>query len=299
MVSADGSADPRRGGLEHDLRQAVGKTRNHVARIGERARDDARARAPGVVGVERRSAGQADVEHGTHRVDVRAVVDLGSARGLLGRPELRCGELGDTVVAGDEQPGCNEVEDLDERALARRLGHVEVLRLEVAVHETSTMRHGKRRERLADELDGLRGREATPAADAGGEGVAVEQLHDEERPAVVGPVRVEDVDDAGMPERGRRTQVGEGGVDPLGIRGDVRVEDLDRARTVEGPVARLDDLARRTPSEEADDAEPAAQPLPGAFHGHLPWSRSTVFPIVRVPRPPNRSTGERARDSPP
>jgi hypothetical protein len=131
----------------------------------------------------------------------------------------------------------------------------EVVELDVPVNDALGMGRGEHIEQLVDESEQLFTRQAVQPAGTLGEVLALEQLHDQERAAVLGDVAVADFDDAGMLEA----------VDRLGLElepgaellraGDLGVEDLDRLAPPDLVLGNVNG------SHPADAHEPLERPL--------------------------------------
>jgi hypothetical protein len=132
-------------------------------------------------------------------------------------------------------------------------GDQDVLRLDVAVHHPEPVRLGEPGEHLLH--DGERRGHAEGAAGAQhvAQRAAVDQLHDEEQPVLIGALVV-DVDHGGVVDAGRRARLPLEADAERRITREPRVHDLDGDRPVEpGVHAAVDDghAARRDGTPDA------------------------------------------------
>ncbi len=142
----------------------------------------------GAVAVEGHRAGQHLVGHHAERIDVGATIH-GATRGLLGRHVARVAEGhaqagGRGVALGLDQLGQAEIEQLDEARPTPARGQEDVARAQIAMHVAHRVRLHQRLAELGQHVhdgpDGLR----PGARQQVGQRLAVEQLHDQEQPAI-------------------------------------------------------------------------------------------------------------------
>ncbi len=192
---------------------------------------------------ERRHTDDHLVEDAAERIQIGAMIDRARSARLLGshvarRAEQRAVDRLREAVALIGELGDAEVEQL--RPIAGE--HEHVVGLEIAVVDAFGVRGG---ERACDaEPDRARfGLAQRAARDPRLQRFAVEQLHCQERAAVVGVAEVEHLDDAGMADRADRACFGEEAADRVGTRRQVGAQDFHRGGTREQLVLRAIDRA--------------------------------------------------------
>ena len=220
-------------------------------RAGEPSRRDRRRRVAGPGPAPREQLEQDDPE----------AVDVGRGRRqlaprLLGaevvdRPERRARQRQRGL---GQRPGDPEVGDLHP-ALA---GHEDVAGLDVAMDEASVVRGADGARRLGDEARGSPRRERAAPPDDGGEVLALDQLHDDERPDRVG-AEVVHRDDARMVQRRRGLGLVPEALDEVGVGAVLGPEDLDRDVALELVVAGPVDGRHAALSEQLDQPVPASE----------------------------------------
>ena len=228
----------------------------------------------GVVPLERAASGQALVRDHAQRVDVRGGGG-DSAGGLLGRDvrggaEHRAGggELADQVRAGDAEVGEHE------RAVRP---DQQVAGLHVAVHDALLVRRVQRVGGLRQQRHRAGRGQPADAAERGGERVALDVLHHQERDVLVA-AEVVDVDHAGVVDGGHGPGLA---AEPLGEAGFVqqrREQALDRDGTAQHLVGAAPHVAHATAGDPLVEAVAVAE-----LHSrteHVSASRSR-----RSPRP--------------
>ena len=239
------------------------------------------------VGHERPRPGDHLEEDDPHRIDVgrrrhRAALDLlrrhvgGGARNLTG------------IVQGDGETrpvvlrvalGQAEVRDDGPQLPVRRGGLHEhdVEALEVAVHDTGTMRGGEAGRHLPRQRQGFLGGEPSVALELVGEGLAVQQLHRQDddlgffpfgagRASRLMPKHVEDPADVRMGHLPGQVHLALEHLDGALV-GDLRQDRLERDALVELRVLRFVELAHPSLGEKADDAEAGSHDFARAEHG--------------------------------
>ncbi len=143
-------------------------------RIGEPLRYD-RLRGGTRVG---RLACQHFIGHARQRVDVRAVIDILDARGLLGAHVRRCADghagLGQLLAAGHADCAC----DSKIRDDGMATGEEDILRLDVAVHDAFRVGVSQRVGHFLGDLDGVVHGQLRFAVEPIPEGLALDQRHD-------------------------------------------------------------------------------------------------------------------------
>ena len=127
----------------------------------------------GVRSGERRLAGEQLVRHRAERVDVGAMIDVGIARGLLGRhvrrrADRRADLRERRAVRRPVRAALIAFAMPKSVTTARAAGEQHVVRLDVAVHDAVLVRVGERARHVAQDADrfGDRQRPAAPAARA-------------------------------------------------------------------------------------------------------------------------------------
>ena len=213
------------------------------------------------------------VHHGAERVDVGCGGD-GLAAHLLRRRILGCHHLviadreprvGDVLFA--EELGDAEVEQLHVAAL----GHEDVARLEIAVHEQISVRVGDGAEHLLHEGES-RGDVERALVAIEIERAAVDVLHRE--PGKVGgsDAAVEQARDVRVRERRENAALLEEAADEQRIVLAAATHELERGRLRELPVCALgeEDLAHAAVPELAHDAPRAEERTGGNRGGHRP-----------------------------
>jgi hypothetical protein len=203
-------------------------------------RDRIVAVGDGVEGVLHRAAGERSLRGGPAR-------DGGAGQRAGGRRwrHRRGGSDGAAVA----QLGQAEVEHLH----AARLGDHHVRRLDVAVQDALVVGGGQRVGDGDQPVEGLAQRRCAAALQQVGQGLAVDQLHDQDVVALVGD-DVEQRHHAGVRHRRRRPRLAQHAGPPLGIAGRARRQDLQRDVAVEPLVARPPDLAHRAAAEPRQQA---------------------------------------------
>ncbi|RAN93592.1 hypothetical protein GUI43_06584 [Micromonospora noduli] len=197
-----------------------------------------------IVTGERRAAGQAAVGDRAQGVDVGGTADRPTG-GLLGshveggaRHRVGAGDAGDVGGAGHA-----EVHQDDGAVLL----HQQVAGLDVAVHDAAAMRRVERCGRLGHDRHRLGHVEPPGRLDPLGQRLAGDELHDEVvRPPAVGEVvrtAVEDLHDAGVPQRRHDPGLGAEPGDEIGIGDQRRQEDLDRDLSAEDQVGGTPNVA--------------------------------------------------------
>ena len=262
-----------------------------------------------------RAPRQEPEEQGAHRPDVRAPVDVGdAAERLLRRHERRRPHdepspralRASVVVGAHEQASDPEVEHFD-RAV---LGHEQVCGLDVAVHEPFGVGRGEDVEDLIGDRD--RGAERRPVSLPLPESIEarpLQELHDEERRAVLGHVVVEDRDGARVIEAVREVPFAHEALLQIALRGELGVEDLHREALLvpvrrgvdRGHTADPEDLIEPVlAADRGADSRPSAggARVFGRGPGHLagectspssasPIAASSAVPVPRPPAPPS------------
>ena len=145
--------------------------------------------------------------------------------------------------------GDAEVEDLGV-ALG---GDQHVVGLEVAVDDADRVRRGERRQHLGHDLDQAAERDRAGPHDLG-EGVALDVLHHDERPAVGELREVEHAGDVLVAHQVDRAGLGEEPLEQLGAARARVQQDLDRDPAADRRVHREVDPAHAALAEQARDA---------------------------------------------
>ena len=169
-------------------------------------------------------------------------------------------------------PGETEVEKLDSR-----FGHDDVPRLEVPVHDPEPMRRVEGVRDLHREGERLMERER-PLLQTVGEALARNELHDE----VVDPVLVSHVvesADVRVVELRESFRLPLEALAPLGARGEVLAQYLDRDRSIEPRIAGLVDLPHPARSDGSDDLV-GTELLTGAER-HPNLAEGLIYPLEK------------------
>ena len=214
------------GPLVHRVDLAPGLLRRHVGRACPAPSRPATAPRPG-----RRSL---------RRGDDRLAIGLPAGGRVIGDP------------AAGQHLGQAPVHDLD---LAERADH-DVRRLQVPVDHPSGVRVGHRLRHLLEDAQGPRqpvGRRR-PGGQQLREGLAPDQLHREERPAVGEGAQLVDRHDARVLELAADLRLLDEAADHLGAAAEVVAEDLDGDVAAEVGVAALEHLAHAAAGDLAVDA---------------------------------------------
>ena len=124
---------------------------------------------------------------------------------------------------------------------------------------------GQRPAELRGDAAGLPGRQR-PAAQAGGQALAVDQLRDVVQ-ALGGVADVVDLDDAGVAHPGQQPRLALEGGHPLGIIGPPRLDDLDRHGPRQAPVKALVDAAERALADDRAELVAVVQGAAGQVGG--------------------------------
>ena len=213
-----------------------------------------------VVAGERRTAGEAAVRHRAERVDVGGPGDR-TAGGLLGshveggaRHRVRAGDAGDVG-----RPGHPEVDQHHGAVLL----HQQVARLDVPVHDAAGVRRVQGLRHLRHDRHGLGDLELPGGLDPPGQGLALDELHDQVvGVAAVGQVvraGVEDLHDAGTAQRGHDPGFGAEPGDEVGVGHKRRKQDLHRDLTAQHQVRGTPDVAHAAGGDTFVQAVPTAE----------------------------------------
>ncbi len=191
---------------------------------------------PGVAAAEGGEAGQQLVEHGGEGVDVDGGARLQALDDLGGEVVGGADDPGGPGAAGGvDQPGHPEVGQLGPRRAAGPGGggqvEQDVLRLDVAVHDSGRVRGGQAVGDVRDDRGGgLRGHCAV-ALQPGAEVGALDEFHHQGEVAAVHH-HVAHADHPGVVEAGQRGAFLDEAPDQHLVGGQVLAEQLDRDRTV-------------------------------------------------------------------
>ncbi len=211
---------------------------------------------------EGRAAGEQFVQDDAQGVDVGSFVGGETLRLLGGEvgggPDHRArpGQL-----LGVVQRSCDAEVGDPHRAIGCQ--H-DVARFYVTVVDACGMSHGEGRGRFGDDLGGTPRQQRSFGSGDVTERASFDQLHDH----VVGVAvltEVVDADDVGMAQVGGRLGLATETRREGPVRSEVRMQDLDRHRSAEGEILRLEDVAHAPASEVSDDSVATGQ---GASLGH-------------------------------
>jgi hypothetical protein len=147
------------------------------------------------------------------------------------------------------------------------VGHEDVLRLEIAVHETSRVCRAQSARDVSADAQNLIDRKR-PSLDDLTQCFAFEQLRDEVR-AVLRASNIEDADDIGMIERGRHAGLVHEPRDALWIAGFRGREHLDGNIATEPRIGRAIDISHSAAGDEVDHAVRS--------HHRAAWQRRLVL----------------------
>ena len=249
-----------------------------------------------VVGAERHLAGQALVKEHAQRPDVGAMVQVLLAARLLGRHVERRSEqqagVGQTiagvpfVAARLDRLRDAEVDDLDEVGVAA-LDQVDVLGFDVAVEDPLGVRGAERAGDLAGDPQAALDRQRRLAHRQLGQRLAVEELHHDERAAVVGGAEVRHVDDVLVADGAREARLLQQARDEVALGVELLEQDLDRDALADDGVGRLVDRAHPALADPPDNLIPPGQHGPDeriesfSLFSHLRGPQS----LPALPRP--------------
>ncbi len=210
---------------------ASGASGNSVRRCGGVSRRCLMSQLDGSLGLEGEATGEHLEEDDAEGVEVGRGPGVDRAA-ALGRHVLRRAE--DLADVGEPRvlraAGDAEVEELD--PIAREDEHV--LGLEVAVDDLEVVRAGEGARHL--DADGERARDGQrPVGDDVGQAAPFEELHHQERRAVLGLALVEDLDHVGVRQALRVLGLADEALAQDRVLGEALVEDLDGA----GPLHQL------------------------------------------------------------
>lgn len=214
----------------------------------------------GVVAGERRAAGEAAVRDGAERVHVGGTRD-GPAGGLLRRHVE--GSAGHRVRAGDARDvgraGHPEV-DQDHGAVVL---HEQVARLHVPVDDAPVVRRVQRLRHLGHDRHRLGDLELPGGFDPPRQRLTGDELHHQVvGPAAAGQVvltAVEDLDHAGVAQRGHDPGLGTESGDEVGVGHQGGKQHLHRDRTTEDQVGGTPDVAHAAGGDTVIQAVPTAE----------------------------------------
>ena len=203
-------------------------------------------------------AGEALEHHDAERPHVGRAVDVVASGGLLGahvggRAHDGAG-LGEAEVggpAGVEDLADPEVEDLADEPAGGRAVQEDVRRLHVAVNDALLMGEVERARHAGADVTERLGVDRPFALDARGEGLAVEQLEDQERRAVLGLAEVEDPHDARVLHAADRLGLVEEATQEHLVAHHLGLHDLQSHVAVDELVASRPDGAARAGAESA------------------------------------------------
>ena len=171
-------------------------------------------------------------------------------------------------------PGDPEVGDLH---LARG-GDEDVARLHVAVHDAVLVRERERRGDVGTDVGDLRRREQAVGPDHVAQGATVDVLHHDEGGAVL-LAPVEDADDVGLVQAGRRLGLTPEPLDEHRVARELGREDLERDGAVELRVAGEVHVGHAAVRDLADDLVAVGEDGRGRVHE----PRQRYPSAVRVP----------------
>jgi hypothetical protein len=257
--AAQHHVDPRRQ-IGPDLRR-----RTH--RVPEQ-RGDEPAR---ILFVERQTPRQHLVDDDGETVLVRPRVHraadelLGS--GVAERPdELMRG--GQPCVLGAQLADEAEIHDLVEPRASAEVMRDDVRGLQVAMQDPVVVRELQRAaDRQHDRLH-VADREGRPLGDLLPQAAAVQELHDEERPAFGVEIEVEDRDDVRVAELRAGAALAQEALARARVAGRLRADDLHGDLVAEQPPPRPEHGAHAAFRERCDHLVPAVEDGPGCEHGH-------------------------------
>ena len=150
----------------------------------------------------------------------------------------------------------SEVEDSHDVAAARVGDQPDVVRLEVSMHDTQTVRRVERKGDLFDELDDDIETECRRSLEQGAQGGTLEILHDEIGDFLVANrsnAEVGHVDDVRVPKAPRRSGLAAEALDRARVGHQLRQDRLDRDRAPRSEMLGLVDGAHPTPADQRID----------------------------------------------
>jgi hypothetical protein len=222
-------------------------------------------------------AGEQLVDDDAEGVDVGAGVDGFAAGDLGGEVAGLGGDLGGGVRADAGGDALEEgmVDDLDRLLLALAADRVAVAGLQGAEDDALAVEGVDELTEADKQAAAAAPRQATAAAEHGGQVVAVDEVGDDEDLAVEGHAGVGDVDevDEGAGAQARDLFVAiDAGVDArqLGVLGQRGGQDAHRDRDVREHVVGAEHRARRALTDERCDAVPIGQDRPQERRSRLP-----------------------------
>ena len=207
------------------------------------------------------------------------------------------GRAGDRALGVGCQAGDPEVGD-HRPAVAREQ---DVARLDIAVDDASDVRHAERTGDVEADACCLRRGEATDTTQPGGQVLALDELHDQERLAIVG-AGLEAGDDVRVAQDGLRQCLAPEAHRDVGIGDHLAPQQLDRDGTVGFGVDRAVDRGHATDPDDLGQPIPAADKPTLVRRGRRGLDRVRHEPtIAEVPETGRRrpGSGGRRRSAPP
>src|SRR5262249_54286255 len=146
-----------------------------------------------------------------------------------------------------------EIEDLDVILLAADGDEEEVVRLDVAVNDPEVVRLGQRLAALADDAEDAHRLHPAVAVDGRAYRLAIEELHGHEEQALAGLAEIEETHRVRVLELRAGLGLVDEAANPLGILGDLGVQNLDGDNAVDGNLAGLVDHAHSALADAIND----------------------------------------------
>ena len=189
---------------------------------------------------------------------------------------------------GPEHLGDAEVQHLDEVVTTETLAEEDVLRLEIAVHDSPAVGCSERRNHLGDDPERLVHVEPANLLQSTGEVLAIKKLQDDVGLPVVGPVEVDGLDDVRVTELARDHSFLPEARHGLAGCGDVLVQELDRKAPSQTQMRRLEDRPHPPSSDEAFELVGATNHRTQEITPHLLLALDVLAGCLRLGRPRGR-----------
>jgi hypothetical protein len=222
------------------------------------------------VALVRDPAGEHLEEHDPGGVHVGARIGVPVGDQLRRHVRDRGQQLPALVGTGLDRPGQPEVGHLDHRvdqaAPPGRLGHQDVLRLDVPVHQPGPVRGGDRGEGLLQDRQRLGRGQPAPVGQQLAQGAPAYVLHHQVGQAVMAALVV-DGDHVGVGQPGDGLGLVGEALQEARVTGVGRVDDLQRDRTLQPLVHGGVDGRHATPRDPATDAVAPIDERPGQCVG--------------------------------
>ena len=211
---------------------------------------------------ERHVAREHLVDQHTERVEIRALVDLCAGRLLRrhvagradDRARARQRRLAALLAGVLDKPGDAEVEHLDHVALTVPVDQHDVLRLEIPVHDALGVGSGESASDLRANPQEPWQRHRAARAQGVVQRLAVDQLHRDKEPALVGRAEVVEVDGVGVLDARRGLHLAAEPGEGAAVGRQIRLQHLQRDLAPDGQLFREVDRAHAASAERPLDA---------------------------------------------